>query len=82
MEPTSRTLPENAYRPLKPGETYNPIVPAGKPEPEFTTRSLIMGVVMAAVFSAAAGFLCAKKRTIDSRSRPACAERITSKPIH
>jgi putative OPT family oligopeptide transporter len=57
VEPTSRTLPENAYRPLKPGETYNPIVPAGKPEPEFTPRSLIMGIVMAAVFSAAAGFL-------------------------
>ena len=57
METTRRTLPENAYRPLKPGETYSPIVPADKPVAEFTPRSLVLGLVMAAVFSAAAAFL-------------------------
>ena len=57
METTRRTLPENAYRALKPGESYRPIVPADKPEPEFTGRSLVLGLVMAAVFSAAAAFL-------------------------
>ena len=57
METTRRTLPENAYRALKPGETYSPIIPADKPVAEFTGRSLIVGLVMAAVFSAAAAFL-------------------------
>ncbi len=57
MEPTKRTLPENAYRPLKPGETYQPVVPAGEKMPEFTGRSLTLGLVMAALFSAAAAFL-------------------------
>jgi putative OPT family oligopeptide transporter len=57
VETTRRTLPENAYRPLKSGETYDPIVPAGVPVAEFTGRSLGLGLVMAAVFSAAAAFL-------------------------
>jgi putative OPT family oligopeptide transporter len=57
MEPSRRTLPENAYRPLKPGETYDPIVPASAAPPEFTARSLTLGLVMAALFSAAAAFL-------------------------
>ena len=57
METTRRTLPENAYRPLKPGETYDPIVPASAAPPEFTARSLTLGLVMAALFSAAAAFL-------------------------
>jgi len=57
METNSRSLPENAYRPLKPGETYEPIVPAGAKVPEFTVRSVGLGLVMAALFSAAAAFL-------------------------
>ena len=28
---TSSGLPENAFRPLKPGEKYNPILPANQP---------------------------------------------------
>ncbi|MDL1952438.1 oligopeptide transporter, OPT family, partial [Acidobacteria bacterium ACD] len=57
METSQRSLPENAYRPLKPGESYAPIVPPGSPVAEFTGRSLTLGLVMAAVFSAAAAFL-------------------------
>jgi putative OPT family oligopeptide transporter len=57
METSRRTLPENAYRPLKPGESYDPIVPAASSPPEFTARSLTLGLVMAALFSAAAAFL-------------------------
>ena len=57
METSRRTLPENAYRPLKPGEIYDPIVPASAAPPEFTSRSLTLGLVMAALFSAAAAFL-------------------------
>jgi putative OPT family oligopeptide transporter len=57
MESSRRSLPENAYRPLKPGETYNPIVTASEHPPEMTVRSVVMGLVMAVVFSAAAAFL-------------------------
>src|SRR5512143_3045658 len=57
MEPTTRTLPENAYRKLEPGESYNPVVPAKAEVAEFTPRSLILGLIMSAVFSAAAAFL-------------------------
>jgi len=54
---TRRTLPENAYRKLKPGERYEPLVPAQAQVPEWTARSVILGLVMAVVFSAAAAFL-------------------------
>ncbi len=57
MESTSRTLPENAYSKLKPGESYQPVVPAGASVPEFTARSLWLGLLMSALFSAAAAFL-------------------------
>ena len=54
---SSKSLPENAYRSLKPGETYAPIVPAGSPMQEFTPRSVTLGILMAVLFSAAAAFL-------------------------
>ena len=54
---SSKSLPENAYRSLKPGETYTPIVPAGSQMQEFTPRSVTLGILMAALFSAAAAFL-------------------------
>jgi putative OPT family oligopeptide transporter len=54
---SNKSLPENAYRTLKPGETYSPIVPASDTMREFTGRSLALGLVMAALFSAAAAFL-------------------------
>ena len=54
---SARNLPENAYRPLKPGETYVPVVPADKIVPEITGYSLGMGLLFAVVFSAAAAYL-------------------------
>ena len=50
-------LPENASRPLKPGEKYEPILPGNKSFPEVTPYSVILGVVMAVIFSAAAAYL-------------------------
>lgn len=50
-------LPENASRPLKPGEKYQPILPSDTNVPEVTPYSVIMGVVMAIIFSAAAAYL-------------------------
>ena len=37
-------LPENAYRQLKPGEEYTPVVPADKPLPEATSYSVLWGM--------------------------------------
>ncbi|MHB9001252.1 MAG: OPT/YSL family transporter, partial [Thermoanaerobaculia bacterium] len=53
----SKSLAENAYRPLKPGEEYDPIVSAETKTAEFTPRSIIIGIIMTVVFSAAAAFL-------------------------
>ncbi len=50
-------LPENANRPLKPGEKYEPILKPQNSYPEITPYSVIMGVVMAVIFSAAAAYL-------------------------
>ncbi len=48
-----RLLPENAYRTLKPGEEYEPIVPANSPMAEVTPWSIIFGLGMVVLFSAA-----------------------------
>ena len=57
MEPTTRSLPDNAYRKLQPGETFQPIVPASSTMAQWTPRSVTLGLIMAIVFSAAAAFL-------------------------
>ncbi|HWL92813.1 MAG TPA: OPT/YSL family transporter [Phycisphaerae bacterium] len=56
----STHLPENAYRELKPGETYLPMVPADALVPEVTRRSIIFGIVMNIIFSASATYLALK----------------------
>jgi putative OPT family oligopeptide transporter len=50
-------LPENAYRELKPGETYSPIMPGNQVFPEVNFRSVFWGLLMAVIFSAAAAYL-------------------------
>ncbi len=53
---TTNALPDNAYRELKEGETYRPILdPTGTP-PEVTPWSVVWGLVMAVLFSAAAAY--------------------------
>jgi putative OPT family oligopeptide transporter len=58
--PSIAGLPENAYRELKPGESYEPVVPASAHPPELTTRSVVFGLAMTVVFSAAASFIALK----------------------
>lgn len=53
-------LPESAYRELKPGETYVPMVPPGVSVPELTPRVFVFGLIMNVVFSVAATFLALK----------------------
>ena len=51
------SLPENAYRELKAGEEYQPVMSAQSTPAEATPYSVTMGVIMAIIFSAAAAFL-------------------------
>ncbi len=51
-----KNLPENAYRELKPGEEYKPVLSEDKVVPETTGWSIGMGLLMAVVFSAAAAY--------------------------
>ncbi len=50
-------LPENAYRELKEGEVYKPIMSPNKQYREVTPWSVFWGLVMAVLFSAAAAYL-------------------------
>ena len=50
-------LPENAFRELKDGEEYQPIMSPDKSYPEVTPWSVTWGVLMAVLFSAAAAYL-------------------------
>ncbi|HSN90751.1 MAG TPA: oligopeptide transporter, OPT family [Anaeromyxobacteraceae bacterium] len=54
--PDTRSLPENAYRTLAPGEGYRPVVPAGAPLPEVTWRSLAWGLALCALFTVASAY--------------------------
>ncbi|MDD3907986.1 MAG: oligopeptide transporter, OPT family, partial [Bacteroidales bacterium] len=50
-------LPENAFRELKPGEEYKPLMSPDKTYPEATSWSISWGLLMAVLFSAAAAYL-------------------------
>ncbi|MEG1642776.1 MAG: oligopeptide transporter, OPT family [Bacteroidales bacterium] len=51
------SLPENAFRELNAGETYKPVMSPVKSYKEVTLWSVMWGVVMAVIFSAAAAYL-------------------------
>ena len=51
------SLPENAYRELRDGEQYNPIMGADQTPVEVTPYSVTVGILMAILFSAAAAYL-------------------------
>ena len=50
-------LPENAFRELKDGEEYKPLMSPDKVYPEVNGWSVTWGIVMAVIFSAAAAYL-------------------------
>ena len=50
-------LPENAFRELKEGEEYEPLMQADKVYPEVNPWSVTWGILMAVLFSAAAAYL-------------------------
>src|SRR5262245_2660701 len=54
--PDARSLPENAYRPLAPGESYRPPVPPSASIPEAGARSMGWGLVFCVIFTVAAAY--------------------------
>ena len=51
------SLPENAHRELKPGESYRPLLNANEKPLEVTPYSVTVGLLMTILFSAAAAYL-------------------------
>lgn len=54
---TNMELPENAFRELKEGEKYEPMMKPEKVYPEVNVWSVTWGILMAMLFSAAAAYL-------------------------
>jgi putative OPT family oligopeptide transporter len=52
----TKSLPENAYKELPPGQIYQPIVPAAAKLPEATGRSVFWGVFLCVVFTLASAY--------------------------
>ncbi len=52
----TKSLPENAYTPLAPGEVYTPIVPASARVEEATVRSVGWGLFLCVVFTIASAY--------------------------
>jgi putative OPT family oligopeptide transporter len=54
--PDTRSLPENAYKPLASGEVYQPVVAARVQLPEATGRSVAWGLFLCVVFTVASAY--------------------------
>jgi putative OPT family oligopeptide transporter len=55
-EAEPKSLPENAYLPLQPGETYTPIIQADMRTPELTPRAILWGVFFCVIFTVASAY--------------------------
>src|SRR5208283_4195474 len=58
--PEPKSLPENAYLPLSPGETYTPIIQARMRVPELTARAILWGVFFCVIFTVASAYSALK----------------------
>jgi putative OPT family oligopeptide transporter len=54
--PDTKSLPENAYRPLAPGETYQPVVPAPAKLEESSWRAIAWGLFLCVIFTVASAY--------------------------
>jgi putative OPT family oligopeptide transporter len=52
----TKSLPENAYKPLEPGEAYHPVVLPEAKTPELTVRSIGWGVALCVIFTVASAY--------------------------
>ncbi len=71
MELSKKGLSEQAFRKLKPGEDFNPYIPASQAAPELTVFSVVMGAILSIVFGAANAYLGLKVGMTVSASIPA-----------
>ncbi len=55
-EAETKSLADNAYKPLEENETYCPINPAGAREPELTWRSVLWGTFLCVIFTVASAY--------------------------
>ena len=56
MSADTKSLPENAYRPLAAAEEYRPVVAADRAEPEATGRSVAWGLFLCVLFTVASAY--------------------------
>ena len=59
-EQEAKSLPANAYQPLKEGEVYNPLVPTTMSLPEVTWRAVLWGTLLCVIFSVASAYSALK----------------------
>lgn len=52
----TKAVPENAYKPLAPGEAYAPLVPPREVLPELTVRSAGWGLFLCVIFTVASAY--------------------------
>lgn len=57
MKEKETNLPDNAFRPLREGEEYVPLMKPGQTYREVTPWSIFWGILMAVIFSAATAYL-------------------------
>lgn len=57
MKENETSLPDNAFRPLKEGEEYEPLMKPDRTYREVTPWSVTWGILMAVIFSAATAYL-------------------------
>src|SRR5208337_4570645 len=55
-EQEAKALPENAYLPLQPGESYTPIIQANMHAPELTARAILWGIFFCGLFTTASAY--------------------------
>jgi len=55
-EQETKSLPENAYRTLKPGELYSPMIRAEMSTPEMTARAILWGTFFCVIFTVASAY--------------------------
>jgi putative OPT family oligopeptide transporter len=67
---SGKVLPENAFRELAPGETYQPVVPGRESPPQVTLRSVTLGLIMVVIFTFAAAYIGLKTGNVIETSIP------------
>jgi hypothetical protein len=60
IEPAVQSLPESAYKPLKKGETFQPLIGVEVKAPELTGWAMCWGILFCVIFSVASAYSALK----------------------